>query len=117
MTADTWAAHLDHARDLHRRLPVFLGYVDYDDEALVPDGGTYIDLAKLQAAGVHTLVASIGFGCYFQTGPRDYHLAGPAYLGAGAPATPHRARGERGAPLPGGPPHRAAQRPGCASHR
>ncbi len=78
MTADTWAAHLDQARDLHRRLPVFLGYVDYDDEALAPDGGTYIDLAKLCAAGVHTLVASIGFGCYFQTGPRDYHLAGPA---------------------------------------
>ena len=78
MTADTWAAHLDQALDLHRRLPVFLGYVDYDDEALAPDGGTYIDLAKLCAAGVHTLVASIGFGCYFQTGQRDYHLAGPA---------------------------------------
>ena len=77
MIADTWAAHLDQARDLHRLLPVFLGYVDYDDEALTPDGGTYIDLAKLRAAGVHTLVASIGFGCYFQTGPRDYHLAGP----------------------------------------
>jgi hypothetical protein len=26
---------------------------------------------------VHTLAASIGFGCYFQTGPRAYHLAGP----------------------------------------
>ena len=48
MIADTWAAHLDRARDLHRRLPVFLGYVDYDDEVLAPDGGTYIDLAKLR---------------------------------------------------------------------
>ena len=34
MTADSWAAHLDQAGDLHWRLPVFLGYVDYDDEAL-----------------------------------------------------------------------------------
>ncbi len=108
MTADTWTAQLDRARDLHRRLPVFLGYVDYDDEALAPDGGTSIDLAKLRAAGVHTLVASIGFGCYFQTGPRDYHLAGPATWVLGASGAAHRARGERGAPLPGGAPRGAA---------
>ncbi len=77
MAADPWTDHLNQAIDLHQRLPIFLGYVDYDDELLAGCGGIYIDLAKLQAAGVRTLVASIGFGCYFQTGPRAYHLAGP----------------------------------------
>ncbi|MCE9603656.1 MAG: dipeptidase [Planctomycetia bacterium] len=64
------------AKALHREIPVFIGYLNFAQEQFRADGGRQCDLTKLDAAGVKTFVASIGFGCYFQTGPRQYELAG-----------------------------------------
>ena len=65
------------ARTFHRKLPVFLGYLDFAEEQFRPRGGIQCDLEKLEMAGVRTAVVSIGFGCYFQLGPCDYVRAGP----------------------------------------
>lgn len=64
------------AADLHRRIPLFLGYLNFAAEQFLATGGRQCDLAKLDAAGVRTMVVSIGFGCYFQTGPQEFTLAG-----------------------------------------
>jgi len=77
MTSCDTSDFLEQARALHEALPVFVGYFDHCDEPFLPSGGTQADLEKLDAAGIRTFVASIGFGCYFQTGPREYELAGP----------------------------------------
>lgn len=74
---------LEEARELHRRIPVFLGYCVFHPEQFQARNGKQCDLEKLTAAGARTIVVSIGFGYgspaspYFQTGPREYHLAGP----------------------------------------
>lgn len=74
---------LEEARALHRRIPVFLGYCVFHPEQFQAKGGKQCDLDKLDAAGVRTFVTSVGFGYgspsspYFQTGPREYLLAGP----------------------------------------
>ncbi len=73
----SFSERLAEAQALHRRIPVFLGYCNFSSEQFAATGGRQCDLGKLDAAGVRTLVASIGFGCYFQTGPRSYELAGP----------------------------------------
>ena len=65
------------AEALHRTIPLFLGYLNFAGEQFQASGGKQCDLAKLDAAGVRTMVVSIGFGCYFVTGPREYTLAGP----------------------------------------
>ena len=77
MSCPDFTAYLNEARALHRETAVVLGYCDYTDEQFAPSGGRQCDLEKLAAAGVRTMVCSIGFGCYFQTGPQDYVLAGP----------------------------------------
>jgi len=70
-------AYIDDALALHRELPVVIGYFNFSGETFQESGGHQSDLGKLDDAGVRCLVASIGYGCYFQTGPRDYELAGP----------------------------------------
>jgi len=70
-------SYIDDALALHRELPVFVGYFNFSSETYQESGGRQSDLEKLHAAGVRCLVASIGYGCYFQTGPREYQLAGP----------------------------------------
>lgn len=76
-------SRLDEARALHRRIPVFLGYCVFHAEQFLVRGGTQCDLEKLDAAGVRTFVASVGFGYgspnqpYFQIGPREFVMAGP----------------------------------------
>lgn len=72
----SWRDLLPEAKAIHWDAPVFLGYVNFDDSPFLPRGGRQADLEKLEAAGVRTWVASIGFGCYFQTGPEDFVLAG-----------------------------------------
>lgn len=73
---------LEEARELHRRIPVFLGYCVFHPEQFQAKNGKQCDLEKLTAAGARTIVVSIGFGYrssaspYFQTGPREYQLAG-----------------------------------------
>ena len=69
--------YLDQALGLHKEMPVFVGYFNFSSETFRESGGVQSDLGKLDAAGVRCLVASIGYGCYFQTGPREYQLAGP----------------------------------------
>ena len=77
MNSEDYIPHLDQALGLHDELPVFVGYFNFSSETFREGGGVQSDLGKLDAAGVRCLVASIGYGCYFQTGPRDYRLAGP----------------------------------------
>jgi membrane dipeptidase len=74
---------LEQARALHRSIPVLLGYCVFHHEQFQPRDGRQCDLEKLDAAGVRTLVASVGFGYrgpnqpHFQIGPRHYVMAGP----------------------------------------
>lgn len=68
---------LKRAQALHRRLPIFVGYFNFDSETFRENGGSQSDFGKLDEAGVRTLVVSIGYGCYFQTGRGQYELAGP----------------------------------------
>jgi microsomal dipeptidase-like Zn-dependent dipeptidase len=76
------ADRLAEARALHRKIPVFLGYCVFHAEQFQAKDGRQCDLEKLDTAGVRTFVASVGFGYgsprqpYFQTGPREYALAG-----------------------------------------
>jgi microsomal dipeptidase-like Zn-dependent dipeptidase len=73
---------LRDARDLHRKIPVFLGYCVFHPEQFQPRGGRQSDLEKFDAAGVRTFIASVGFGYgsplqpYLQIGPHEYVLAG-----------------------------------------
>lgn len=75
-------SRLGEARALHRRIPVFIGYCVFHAEQFLVRGGTQCDLEKLDAAGVRTFVASVGFGYggpnqpYFQIGPREFVMAG-----------------------------------------
>jgi membrane dipeptidase len=66
------------AEELHRRVGVFMGYFNFSSETFQPSGGVQSDLSMLDTAGIRTLVASIGLGCYFYTGPNpdDVQLAG-----------------------------------------
>lgn len=68
--------YLQEAIELHRCLPVFVGYFNFSSETFRAEGGQQSDLEKLDAANIKTIVASIGFGCYFHLGDRDYQLAG-----------------------------------------
>jgi microsomal dipeptidase-like Zn-dependent dipeptidase len=68
--------YLQQARQLHQRLPIFIGYFDSCDEPFMASGGRQADLEKEDASGIRFFVASIGFGCYFQIGPNEYALAG-----------------------------------------
>ena len=88
LPASTRSAPLDDdwskaAVELHRQIPVFLGYCVFHPEQFQASGGKQCDLEKLRAAGVRTFLASVGFGYgaasspYFRFGPRDYALAGP----------------------------------------
>ena len=67
---------MEEGRDFHSRNPVFLGYLDFAEEQFKNRGGRQCDLAKLDAAGVEFAVVSIGFGCYFQLGPKEFIRAG-----------------------------------------
>ena len=67
---------LEQALDLHQKLGAFMGYFNSAGEQFQTAGGKQSDLAKMDRAGVRTYVASVGTGSYFQTGPRQFQLAG-----------------------------------------
>jgi membrane dipeptidase len=67
---------LEQAKDLHRRIPVFMGYLDFTPEQFQPTGGIQCDTEKMDAAGVREVAVSIGYGCYFATGQKEYVIAG-----------------------------------------
>lgn len=79
---DRTGDRLAEAQALHRKVPVFLGYCVFHPEQFQARGGVQSDLEKLDAAGVRTMVVSVGFGYgspaspYFRTGPTGYVLAG-----------------------------------------
>ena len=73
----TRARLLEEALALHQEMPVFMGYFNSAREQFRAAGGVQCDLAKLDRAGVRSFVASVGTGSYFQTGVRQFHLAGP----------------------------------------
>ena len=68
---------LAEALALHEQIPVFVGYFNSAQEQFWPTGGRQCDLQKLDRAGVQNFVASVGSGAYFQTGVRQFQLAGP----------------------------------------
>jgi membrane dipeptidase len=74
---DAWRDHLEPALALHAGLPLVVAYFDHCDEPFMAAGGRFADCAKLDAANIRHFVCSIGFGCYFATGPDSYALAGP----------------------------------------
>lgn len=77
MSYPDYQPYLDKALARHRETPVFVGYYNFSLNQFQPTGGRQCDLEKMAASHVHTFVASIGLGCYFQTGPQEYALAGP----------------------------------------
>jgi hypothetical protein len=76
MSGSDFRERLEEALALHRELPVAVGCFNFAFETFKESGGVQSDLRKLREAGIRNVVTAIGFGCYFQTGPRDYQLAG-----------------------------------------
>jgi membrane dipeptidase len=67
----------EEAKALHRKIPVFLGHLNYADGTFMPAGEAQCDLVKLKAAGIRALVVSTGYVGCLQTGPDEYVPAGP----------------------------------------
>ena len=69
LTVAAAALHHDAAH------PVAIGYFNFEPETFAPTGGRQSDLSQLAACGARVIIASIGFGCYFQVGEEERHTA------------------------------------------
>ena len=56
--------------------PVFLGGCNFSREQFETTGGKQSDLEKFDAADVRVIVTAVGSGSYFQTGEKQFELAG-----------------------------------------
>ena len=81
MLPDNLKPHIDHARELHARLPVAAAYLEYYgyDTLFAETGGEQCDLEKLDAAGVRLFGCALANGgpTYFQVSADNYEVAGP----------------------------------------
>jgi len=72
---------IEHARDIHRRVPGVAAYLEmYGYDSLFAErGGRQCDLEKLDAAGIRTFGCALANGgvSYFQVGPEEFDVAGP----------------------------------------
>lgn len=81
MLADNLAPHIEHARELHARLPVTAAYLEYYgyESLFAESGGRQCDLEKLDAAGLKLFGCALANGgpTYFQVSADNFEVAGP----------------------------------------